>query len=89
MARKDIDNKLPIYKLTSNLGDLNEDGDLNILDIVVLINFILDSNYNFSIQRDLPFLHFCQVSFYFSIFCIFYCYRNQKQIDWLLLYGVV
>ena len=35
-----------IYKLTSNLGDLNEDGDLNILDIVVLINFILDSNYN-------------------------------------------
>ena len=35
-----------IYKLTSTLGDLNEDGDLNILDIVVLINFILDSNYN-------------------------------------------
>ena len=31
----------------------------------------LDSNYLFSIQRDLPFLHFCQVSFYFSILCLF------------------
>ncbi len=30
----------------------------------------LDSNYIFSIHRDLPFLQFCQISFYFSLICI-------------------
>ena len=35
-----------IYKLKSNQGDINEDGDLNILDVVSLINLILDSSYN-------------------------------------------
>ena len=32
----------------------------------------LDSSYVFSIHRDLPFLQFCQISFYFSLICIFY-----------------
>tara|TARA_B100000945_G_scaffold318261_1_gene322733 strand:- start:3488 stop:4273 length:786 start_codon:yes stop_codon:yes gene_type:complete len=31
----------------------------------------LDQNYTFSIHRDLPFLQFCQISFYFSLICIF------------------
>ena len=35
-----------IYKLTSNQGDLNGDSELNILDIVLLINFVLESNYD-------------------------------------------
>ena len=35
-----------IYKLISNEGDLNEDGYLNILDIVSLINLILETNYD-------------------------------------------
>lgn len=35
-----------IYKLTSNHGDLNEDQDINILDVVVLINLVLDNGYN-------------------------------------------
>jgi len=30
----------------------------------------LDLNYTFSVQRDLPFLQFCQISFYFSLICI-------------------
>ena len=36
----------------------------------------LDSDYMFSIQRDLPFLQFCQISFYFSLLCIFYTKTN-------------
>jgi uncharacterized membrane protein YwaF len=42
----------------------------------------LDSDYMFSIQRDLPFLQFCQISFYFSLLCIFFTrdsvYDNQN-----------
>ena len=42
----------------------------------------LDSDYMFSIQRDLPFLQFCQISFYFSLLCIFFTNNsvsdNQK-----------
>ena len=38
----------------------------------------LDSNYIFSIQRDLPLLQFCQISFYFSLLCIF---LNRKNIN--------
>ena len=34
-----------IYKLTSNQGDVNDDGEINILDIVSLINLILDNSY--------------------------------------------
>ena len=34
-----------IYKLKSSLGDLNDDDSLDILDVVLLINFILDANY--------------------------------------------
>ena len=37
-----------IYKLTSSQGDLNQDNDLNILDVVLLINFVLEDNYNSS-----------------------------------------
>ena len=37
-----------IYKLTSSQGDLNQDNDLNILDVVLLINFVLENNYNSS-----------------------------------------
>ena len=35
-----------IYKIISNEGDLNNDGNLNILDIISLVNIILDNNYN-------------------------------------------
>ena len=37
-----------IYKINSDssqLGDINEDNDINILDVVTLINLILDSSY--------------------------------------------
>ena len=34
-----------IYKIKTNLGDLNDDNNLNILDIVLLVNSILDANY--------------------------------------------
>ena len=41
-------------------------------EVIDFINrLFLDSNYLFSIQRDLPFLQFCQISFYFSLLCIF------------------
>jgi len=36
----------------------------------------LDPNYTFSIQRDIPFLQFCQLSFYFSLLCIFLTKKN-------------
>ena len=43
-----------------------------IQEVIDFINrLFLDSNYLFSIQRDLPFLQFCQISFYFSLLCIF------------------
>ena len=29
------------------MGDLNEDGSINVLDIVSLVNLVLDSEYNF------------------------------------------
>ncbi len=42
-------------------------------EVLDYINRIfLDSSYVFSIHRDLPFLQFCQISFYFSLICIFY-----------------
>ena len=31
--------------IIGNFGDLNEDGYLNVLDIIVLVNFILNDNY--------------------------------------------
>ena len=34
-----------IYKLTSTLGDINEDNQLNVLDIVSLVNIILSNDY--------------------------------------------
>mgnify|MGYP001171847486 FL=1 len=35
-----------IYRLTTNLGDINDDGSLNVLDIVSLVNLILANEYN-------------------------------------------
>jgi len=37
-----------IYKLQSNLGDINEDGIINVLDVVMIINIILNNEYNVS-----------------------------------------
>ena len=34
-----------IFKITSNLGDLNDDNNVDVLDIVVLINLILSNDY--------------------------------------------
>ena len=42
-----------------------------------LNRIFLDPLYFFSIQRDLPFLQFCQLSFYFSLLCI---YLSQDKI---------
>ena len=43
-----------------------------IQEVIDFINRIfLDSVYTFSIQRDLPFLQFCQISFYFTLICLF------------------
>ena len=44
-----------IYKLISNEGDLNNDGSLNVLDVVLLINLILDNAFesNADINNDL------------------------------------
>ena len=39
-----------VFSLESNeniMGDLNEDGNLNVMDIVLMVNFALDNNYNF------------------------------------------
>ena len=50
-----------------------------IQEIIDFMNRIfLDPIYIYSIQRDLPFLQFCQVSFYFSILCILF---TKKDID--------
>jgi len=38
----------------------------------------LDPLYTFSIQRDLPFLQFCQISFYFSLLCIYISNKKVK-----------
>ena len=38
----------------------------------------LDPNYIFSIQRDLPLLQFCQISFYFSLLCMVF---TRKKIN--------
>ena len=35
-----------IYKIISNEGDLNDDGVLNILDIVYLVNLVLNNDFN-------------------------------------------
>ncbi len=34
-----------IYKLTSDKGDLNQDQQINILDVVILVNLVLSSSY--------------------------------------------
>jgi len=34
-----------LYKITSTLGDLNSDGNIDVLDIVVMINLILSNDY--------------------------------------------
>ena len=48
-----------------------------IQEFIDFINRIfLDSNYVFSIQQDLPLLQFCQISFYFSLLCIFIARKN-------------
>ena len=48
-------------------------------EFIDFINRIfLDSNYFFSIQRDIPLLQFCQISFYFSLLCIFLT-RKRKD----------
>ena len=39
-----------IYRLTSNLGDLNGDGFLNVLDIVSLVNLILANDYDYIVD---------------------------------------
>ena len=31
-------------------GDINEDGDLNVLDIVALVNYVLEGEYNYDID---------------------------------------
>jgi chitinase len=39
-----------VFNLESNeniMGDLNTDGHLNVIDIVLMVNFVLDNNYNF------------------------------------------
>ena len=56
-----IKSKISMYLITFSL----------LQEIVDFINRIfLDPNYLFSVQRDLPFLLFCQISFYFSLLCI-------------------
>ena len=35
-----------IYKLASDEGDLNNDGEVNILDVISLINFVINNDYN-------------------------------------------
>ena len=35
-----------IYKLISDEGDVNNDGDINILDVVSLINLVLSNDYS-------------------------------------------
>ena len=35
-----------IYKMVSDEGDINSDGDINILDVVSLINLVLNNDYN-------------------------------------------
>ena len=35
-----------IYKITSDQGDLNQDQQINILDIVLLVNLVLENSYN-------------------------------------------
>ena len=39
-----------IYRLNSNLGDLNGDGSLNVLDIVSLVNLILANDYDYIVD---------------------------------------
>ncbi len=39
----------------------------------------LDPLYNFSLQTDLPLLQFCQISFYFSLLCIYLSMKKVKD----------
>jgi len=51
-----------------------------IQELIDFINRIfLDSDYLFSIHRDIPFLQFCQISFYFSLLCILYSKQSVSQ----------
>ena len=69
LKNKSIKNKLSTLIITICL----------IQECIDFINRIfLDSHYIFSIQRDLPLLQFCQISFYFSLLCIF---LNKKNLD--------
>ena len=66
-----IKSKISMYLITFSL----------LQEIVDFINRIfLDPNYLFSVQRDLPFLQFCQISFYFSLLCILISTKNNKTI---------
>ncbi len=48
-----------------------------IQELIDFVNRIfLDSDYIFSIHRDIPFLQFCQISFYFSLLCILYSKKS-------------
>ena len=35
-----------LIKITSDQGDLNQDQQINILDIVLLVNLVLENSYN-------------------------------------------
>jgi len=51
-----------------------------IQELIDFINRIfLDSNYLFSFYGDIPFLQFCQISFYFSLLCILYSKKSMSQ----------
>jgi len=42
--------------------------------------FFLDPIYTISIQRDLPFFQFCQISFYFSLICMFLMIGKKNSL---------
>ena len=53
----DINSSEEIWKFfsqyTFNLGDINNDGFINVLDIVSTVNFILNNEYNSSADLNL------------------------------------
>ena len=49
-----------------------------ILESIDYINrMFLDQSYTFTVQKDLPFLQFCQISFYFTLICIYISKKNN------------